>query len=79
MLPSPKKVLSIVCFTVPILFNNNNDEFMPVSSSDEEIGGVLSMQSGYSAEIKRNGICMEERSVHCKCVSGNPRKHCAGY
>ena len=34
----------------------------PVSSSDENIGGVPSMQSSYSAGIKRCGICMEERS-----------------
>ena len=35
---------------------------MPVSSSDEDIGGVPSMQSSYSAGMKRCGICMEERS-----------------
>ena len=51
----------------------------PVSSSDKDIGGVPSMQSSYSEETKRNGICMEERSVHCKCVGRNPRRHCAGY
>ena len=34
----------------------------PVSSSDEDIGGVPSMQSSYSAGMKRCGICMEERS-----------------
>ena len=34
---------------------------MPVSSSDEDIGGVPSMQSSYSARMKRCG-CMEERS-----------------
>ena len=39
---------------------------MPVSTSDEDIGGVPSMQSSYSAEMKRYGICMEERRVHCK-------------
>ena len=50
-----------------------------VSSSDEDIGGVPSMQSNYSAGMKRCGICMEERRVHCKCVGRNPRRHCAGY
>ena len=30
----------------------------PVSSSDEDIGGVPSMQSSYSAGMKRCGICM---------------------
>ena len=40
----------------------------PVSSSNKDIGGVPSIQSSYSAEMKRYGICMEERSVHCKCV-----------
>ena len=34
----------------------------PVSSSDEDIGGVPSMQSSFSAGMKRCGICMEERS-----------------
>ena len=34
----------------------------PVSSSDEDIGGVRSMQSSYSAGMKRCGICMEEKS-----------------
>ena len=34
----------------------------PVSSSDEDIGGVPSMQSSYSAGMKRCGICMVERS-----------------
>ena len=34
----------------------------PVSSSYEDIGGVPSMQSCYSAGMKRCGICMEERS-----------------
>ena len=34
----------------------------PVSSSDEDIGDVPSMQSSYSAGMKRCGICMEERS-----------------
>ena len=34
----------------------------PVSSSYEDIGGVPSMQSYYSAGMKRCGICMEERS-----------------
>ena len=34
----------------------------PVSFSDEVIGGVPSMQSSYSAGMKRCGICMEERS-----------------
>ena len=34
----------------------------PVSSSDEDIGCVPSMQSSYSARMKRCGICMEERS-----------------
>ena len=34
----------------------------PVSSSYEDIGGVPSMQSCYSARMKRCGICMEERS-----------------
>ena len=34
----------------------------PVSSSDEDIGAVPSMQSSYSAGMKRYGICMEERS-----------------
>ena len=29
------------------------------------IGGMPSMQSRYSAKIKRYGICMEERGVHC--------------
>ena len=47
----------------------------PVSSSDKDIGGVPSVQSGYSAEMKRNGICMEERSVYnYKCVGRNPRR-----
>ena len=32
----------------------------PVSSSDEDIGGVPSMQSSYSAGMKRCAICMEE-------------------
>ena len=31
----------------------------PVSSSDEDIGGVPSMQSSYSAGMKRCGICIE--------------------
>ena len=35
---------------------------MPVSSSYEDIGGVPSMQSCYSAGMKRCGICMEERN-----------------
>ena len=38
-----------------------------MSSSDEDIEGVPSMQSSYSAGMKRCGICMEERnplSVH---------------
>ena len=35
-----------------------------VSSSEKDIGGTPSMQSSYSAELKRNGICMEERNVH---------------
>ena len=52
---------------------------MPVSCSDEDIGGIPTMQSSYSAELKQNGICMEERSVHCECVGRNPRRHCAGY
>ena len=34
----------------------------PVSSSFEDIGGVPSMQSCYSAGMKRCGICLEERS-----------------
>ena len=34
----------------------------PVSFSYEDIGGVPSMQSCYSARMKRCGICMEERS-----------------
>ena len=34
----------------------------PVSSSYEDIGGVPSLQSCYSAGMKRCGICMEERS-----------------
>ena len=34
----------------------------PVSSSYEDIGGVPSMQSCYSAGMKRCGMCMEERS-----------------
>ena len=34
----------------------------PVSSSYEDIRGVPSMQSCYSAGMKRCGICMEERS-----------------
>ena len=51
----------------------------PVSSPDEDMEGVPSMQSSYSAEMKRNEICMEERSVNCKCVGRNPRRHCAGY
>ena len=34
----------------------------PVLSSYEDIGGVPSMQSCYSAGMKRCGICMEERS-----------------
>ena len=40
----------------------------PVSSSNKDIRGVPSMQSSYSAEMKRNEINMEEKSVHCKCV-----------
>ena len=36
--------------------------FTPVSFSYEDIGGVPSMQSCYSARMKRCGICMEERS-----------------
>ena len=35
----------------------------PVSSLEKDIGGVPSMQSSYSAEMRRYGICMEERSV----------------
>ena len=35
--------------------------FTPVSSSDEDIGGVHAMQSSY-ARMERCGICMEERS-----------------
>ena len=53
--------------------NNNNNELNAVSSSNKDIGGVPSMQSMLFAEMKRNGICMEERSVHCKCVGRNPR------
>ena len=34
----------------------------PVSSSDEDIGGVPSMQSSYSAGMKRCWICMDKRS-----------------
>ena len=34
---------------------------MPVLSSDKDIGGIPSMQSSYFAEMKRNGICMEEK------------------
>ena len=41
---------------------------------DEDIGGVPPMQSSYSAEMKRYGVCMEERRVHCKCIGGNPRR-----
>ena len=62
---------------------------MPVSSSDEDIEGIPSMQSfhaafsamqsSYSAEMKRSEICMEERSVHCECLGCNPRRHCVGY
>ena len=37
----------------------------PVSSSDKYIEGIPSMQSSYFAEMKRNGIYIEERSVHC--------------
>ena len=37
----------------------------PVSSSYEDIGGVPSMQSSYSAGMKRCGICMEERCLLC--------------
>ena len=37
----------------------------PVLSTDEDIGGVYSMQSRYSAKIKRYGTCMEKRGVHC--------------
>ena len=37
----------------------------PVSSSDKDIRDVPSMQFRYSAKIKRYGICMEDRGVHC--------------
>ena len=47
---------------------------MLISSSDEDIRGVPSMQSSYSAEKKWYGICMEERRVHCKCVGRNLRR-----
>ena len=40
---------------------------MPISSSDQDIGGVPSMQSSYSARMKRCGICLKERRVLCKC------------
>ena len=43
----------------------------PVSSSDIGGGGVPSMQLSYSAGMKRCGICMEERSVHCEYVGQN--------
>ena len=36
--------------------------FIIIMSSDEDIGGVPSMQSSYSAGMKRCEICMEERS-----------------
>ena len=52
--------------------DNNSNIVMsltPVSSSDKDIGGVPSMQSSYSAEMKQEGICTEERSVLCKCRS----------
>ena len=35
----------------------------PISSSDKDIGGIPSMQSSYSAEMRQYWICMEERSV----------------
>ena len=54
--------------------NNNNNELTPVSSSYEDIGGVPSMQSCYSAGMKRCGICMDT-----EYVGRNPRRHCAGY
>ena len=38
-----------------------------VSSLDEDIGGVPSMQSSYSAGMKRCG----KRGVHCECVGRN--------
>ena len=47
----------------------------PVSSSDKDIGGVPSMQSSYSAEMRRYGICMEERSVIVKCIFGLQFSH----
>ena len=42
----------------------------PVSSSDEDIGGVPSMQSSYSAGMKRCGICMEDMHL-LECWSIN--------
>ena len=68
--------LSFVClFLIKIMIMS----LMPVSSPDKDIGGVPSMQSSYFAEMKRYGICMEERRVLCKCVSRNLRRNWAGY
>ena len=45
----------------------------PVSSSYEDIGGVPSMQSCYSAGMKRCGYAWK-RGVHCEYVGRNPEE-----
>ena len=50
------------------IINNNNNEYNVHFVFRWRHRGIPSMQSSYSAEIKQNGICMEERRVHCKCI-----------
>ena len=51
---------------------------MPVSSSNKDIRASLPCDHVIWRN-EANGICMEERSVHCKCIGRNPRRQCAGY
>ena len=75
LIPWVKIIIIIIIIIIMIIIMS----LTPVSSSDKDIGGVPSMQSSYSAEMKRCGICMEEKRVHCKYVGQNPGRHCSGY
>ena len=59
--------------------NNNNNELNAHFVFKQRHRGRPFHAIELFAEKKRNGICMEERSVHCKCVGRNPRRQCAGY
>ena len=52
---------------------------MPVSSSSGAslpCNQVILQKYSVADDPK---VCMEERSVHCKCVCRNPGRHCSGY